>query len=385
MRARTGPCSCVPGSAASTRTPIRWRARCWRTTTRRRSDKQVKDGKEITRLRRNAGELRNIGVNSGSDLLQKKSMQLRKRAEWLEATLRPGAYASGRRDPPGQPRHARQDPGGDPRCAGRPRPDGAKLFRIAKLDIRQGDRLVLLGRNGVGKSQLIRLLRRAVSETVPGMPAQSEPRPRLHRPGHGEPAGRPDAAPVHRRRGRGSADAQATRLLAGAALDVDAQARPIGRCRRVRKPGWACWRCGWREPNFYLLDEPTNHIDIPGQEQLEARAAGAGGDLRAGFARPELRGRRGKPVPAHRRRSGTRGRGSGLIEPLRTDLSFGGAGARGERAWRAPALAPRQAPPEPACGRGRFSWPSPSGWRRMSVQPSGSRAAAPTWRGKRPA
>lgn len=24
------------------------------------------------------------------------------------------------------------------------------------------------------------------------------------------------------------------------------------------------------EPNFYLLDEPTNHVDIPGQEKLEA-------------------------------------------------------------------------------------------------------------------
>jgi len=23
------------------------------------------------------------------------------------------------------------------------------------------------------------------------------------------------------------------------------------------------------EPNFYLLDEPTNHVDIPGQEKLE--------------------------------------------------------------------------------------------------------------------
>jgi ATPase subunit of ABC transporter with duplicated ATPase domains len=24
------------------------------------------------------------------------------------------------------------------------------------------------------------------------------------------------------------------------------------------------------EPNFYLLDEPTNHVDIAGQERLEA-------------------------------------------------------------------------------------------------------------------
>jgi len=24
------------------------------------------------------------------------------------------------------------------------------------------------------------------------------------------------------------------------------------------------------EPNFYLMDEPTNHVDIPGQESLES-------------------------------------------------------------------------------------------------------------------
>jgi ATPase subunit of ABC transporter with duplicated ATPase domains len=24
------------------------------------------------------------------------------------------------------------------------------------------------------------------------------------------------------------------------------------------------------EPNFYLMDEPTNHVDIAGQERLEA-------------------------------------------------------------------------------------------------------------------
>ena len=34
------------------------------------------------------------------------------------------------------------------------------LFRVGKLDVFQQDRIVLLGRNGVGKSQLVRLLRR---------------------------------------------------------------------------------------------------------------------------------------------------------------------------------------------------------------------------------
>ena len=51
--------------------------------------RHAKDAKEVDRLRRNAGELRNVGANSGSDLLQKKSMQLRDRAERLEQALRP--------------------------------------------------------------------------------------------------------------------------------------------------------------------------------------------------------------------------------------------------------------------------------------------------------
>ena len=29
------------------------------------------------------------------------------------------------------------------------------------------------------------------------------------------------------------------------------------------------------EPNFYLMDEPTNHVDIPGREQLEAEILGS--------------------------------------------------------------------------------------------------------------
>ena len=41
-------------------------------------------------------------------------------------------------------------------------PDGVALFSIDKLHLFQGDRLVLLGRNGAGKSQFIQGLRRAL-------------------------------------------------------------------------------------------------------------------------------------------------------------------------------------------------------------------------------
>jgi ATPase subunit of ABC transporter with duplicated ATPase domains len=65
-------------------------------------------------------------------------------------------------------------------------------------------------------------------------------------------------------------DTAATRLLASAGFSVDAQARPIGRLSPGQKARLSLLALRLDEPNFYLLDEPTNHVDIPGQEQLEA-------------------------------------------------------------------------------------------------------------------
>jgi ATPase subunit of ABC transporter with duplicated ATPase domains len=236
--------------------------------------KHAKDTKEVTRLRRNAGELRNIGVNSGSDLLQKKSMQLRDRAERLEATLRPVAVERS-----GDIRLVSRDTHAKVLAALRDlavtTPDGTPLFRIAKLDVRQGDRLVLLGRNGAGKSQLVRLLRRATVEAVPGV--QMSPSLVLGYADQGM-AHLPDSQTPHRfiaaRPGIG--DGRATGLLAGAGLGVEAQARPIGRLSPGQKARLGLLALRLAEPNFYLLDEPTNHVDIPGQEQLEAELLAQG-------------------------------------------------------------------------------------------------------------
>ena len=43
-------------------------------------------------------------------------------------------------------------------------PDGTLLFRTGKRHICQGDRIVLLGRNGVGKSRFVTLIRNAIAE-----------------------------------------------------------------------------------------------------------------------------------------------------------------------------------------------------------------------------
>ena len=68
----------------------------------------------------------------------------------------------------------------------------------------------------------------------------------------------------------GIGDGRAASVLAGAGIGVDAQGRPIGSLSPGQKARLGLLALRLAEPNFYLLDEPTNHVDIPGQERLEA-------------------------------------------------------------------------------------------------------------------
>ncbi len=232
--------------------------------------KLVKGTREADRLRRNAADLKNVGVNSGSDLLLKKAMQLTKRAEALEHTLRPG--------------HVERT--GEIRLANRGTharvlldiadlrvriPDGRELFRIEKLHVFQEDRIVLLGRNGVGKTLLVRQLREAIdsSDGVAGIRAapsialgyvdQLMSQLPLGDTPHGYIAARFRLG-----------DQRSTSLLAGASFTVDMQRRPIRVLSLGQRARVGLLALRLAEPNFYLLDEPTNHVDIAGQERLEA-------------------------------------------------------------------------------------------------------------------
>jgi ATPase subunit of ABC transporter with duplicated ATPase domains len=232
--------------------------------------KHARDMHEVDRLRRNAGALRNIGVNSGSDLLQKKSMQLKKRAEALEQTLRPV--------------HA--DRSGDIRLGNRgtharvllaladvavSTPAGRALFRVGKLDVFQQDRIAVLGRNGVGKSQLVRLLRRALAEpdSIPGV--RTSPSVVV---GYVDQlmSHLPNAETPHDFIGGSfrAGDQRTVSLLAGAGITVEMQQRPIARLSPGQKARLGLLSLRLTEPNFYLMDEPTNHVDIAGQERLES-------------------------------------------------------------------------------------------------------------------
>jgi ATPase subunit of ABC transporter with duplicated ATPase domains len=231
--------------------------------------KLAKDTQEIDRLRRNANELKNVGINSGSDLLLKKSKQLRQRAAAIEETLTPlRPVRDGEIRLTNRGTHAKlmlSLSGVDVST-----PDGRMLFRVPRLDLFQQDRLVVLGRNGVGKSQFVQLIRRALGgEDVPGLRASTSivvgyiDQLMSHLPDAMTPHGfisdrfRPG-------------DQRTISLLASSGFSVDMQRRPIGRLSFGQKARLGLLALRLTEPNFYLMDEPTNHVDIAGQERLES-------------------------------------------------------------------------------------------------------------------
>ncbi|NMA98227.1 MAG: ABC-F family ATP-binding cassette domain-containing protein, partial [Phyllobacteriaceae bacterium] len=128
-----------------------------------------RDLKQAAQLRKQAAKLTNVGINSGSDLLTVKSKQLRDRAEKIET-----AVQEVHRDRTGLVKLGNS--GAEARVMMTfdniviSTPDGRALFKVDKLHIFQGDRIVLLGRNGTGKSQFMRVVTEALGgKAVPGL------------------------------------------------------------------------------------------------------------------------------------------------------------------------------------------------------------------------
>lgn len=230
-----------------------------------------RDMKVAQQLRRQAAKLNNIGINSGSDLLTVKTKQMKERAERLEDAAAPahreksaGAIKLANRGTHAKVLITLND-------AAVETPDGMLLFRTGKRHICQGDRIVLLGRNGVGKSRFVTLIRNATAEpeTVPNM--KVTPSTVLGYSDQALSGMSGDDTPlamVSRKFDIG--EQRARSLLAGAGVSIDMQERRIGILSGGQKARLMMLALRLANPNFYLLDEPTNHLDIDGQEALEA-------------------------------------------------------------------------------------------------------------------
>lgn len=230
-----------------------------------------RDMKVAQQLRRQAAKLNNIGINSGSDLLVVKTKQLKERAERLEDAARPGFQerSAGAIKLSNRGTHAKVLVTLDDVAV--ETPDGTLLFKTGKRWICQGDRIVLLGRNGTGKSRLVSIIRRAIEDPA-SSPETVRATPSVVL-GYGDQALadlRDDDTPLAMINRRFEIGDQRTRaLLAGAGVGIDMQDRPIRRLSGGQRARLGMLALRLANPNFYLLDEPTNHLDIDGQEALE--------------------------------------------------------------------------------------------------------------------
>ncbi|MBL0374442.1 ABC-F family ATP-binding cassette domain-containing protein [Rhizobium sp. KVB221] len=232
----------------------------------------ISDMKTAKQLRQQAAKLNNIGINSGSDLLVLKTKQLKSRADKLEATARPAHQerSAGAIRLANQGTHAKVLVTLDDATVATP--DSTVLFSTGKRFICQGDRIVLWGRNGTGKTRLIAMLKAAI-ENPQSSPSGIKVTPSLVL-GYGDQALADlddKDTPMSVLVGRFElGDQRARTLLAGAGINVDMQGKALGRLSGGQKARLGMLVLRLTNPNFYLLDEPTNHLDIDGQEALEA-------------------------------------------------------------------------------------------------------------------
>ncbi len=142
------------------------------------------------------------------------------------------------------------------------------LFEVPFVRLQAGQRVALLGPNGVGKSTLLALL----AGDRPSDDARAELRYpaglRLAHMGQLDRGLRPDE-PVVRQLAQGAGETRARQLLAQAGVAADRWEDPPERLSGGERARAGLAALEAREADLILLDEPTNDLDLAAVEALE--------------------------------------------------------------------------------------------------------------------
>lgn len=151
-------------------------------------------------------------------------------------------------------------------------PDGRPLFNVDELTFRPGDRIALLGINGCGKSSMIRALLAASARTE-GTQRDIRFNPNV-RIGYfdQELALFETSLGIYDwvREQTSKPDEVITRALVHWGFPYSERDRAVNILSGGERARLVLLTFQLNQPNFLIMDEPTNHIDLQGKEELEA-------------------------------------------------------------------------------------------------------------------
>jgi len=156
---------------------------------------------------------------------------------------------------------------------------GKKLFSVAECFLRPGERIALLGHNGVGKTTLIKLILQQLEKEADSPPEVQQlsahikvsPQAKLgyYDQELGALGGENESLFDFVASSLQREDQGIVQALVAAGFAFEAHATPVNSLSGGERARALFARLSLLRPNLLILDEPTNHVDIEGREQLE--------------------------------------------------------------------------------------------------------------------
>jgi len=226
------------------------------------------DAADERRFENDLNKAKQLRKQAAKDLLVNKTKQLNERAAKMEAAAKPAHQerSAGDIKLANSGTHAKALVTLDDVTV--ETPDGRMLYKTGQKWISPGERIVLLGSNGTGKTRLVKMIQSALEGSSDAVKCAPSVVP-AYSDQHLSQLSMSDT-PMSAVTGPFNiGDQRARGVLAGAGVKIDMQDTKIEALSGGQKARLAMLVLRLKNPNFYLLDEPTNHLDIEGQEALE--------------------------------------------------------------------------------------------------------------------